>query len=96
MNVSLCFLFIFQAEEKLRLIYQKKFQELKYLDKEIAKAHKADSTRALLRDLTTKLKIAFQIVDRISIAINKTRDEELWPQIKELNQRSVSYQIRKF
>lgn len=51
------------------------------------KAQKANSTRALLRDLTTKLNIAFQIVDRISIAINKLRDEEFWPQIKELNHR---------
>lgn len=73
----------------MRIVYQKKLQELKYLDSENFKAHKANSTRALLRDLTTKMKIAFQIVDRISIAINKVRDEELWPQIKELNHRYV-------
>uniref|UniRef100_A0A803NJY1 DUF632 domain-containing protein n=1 Tax=Cannabis sativa TaxID=3483 RepID=A0A803NJY1_CANSA len=49
-----------KAEEKLRTIYQKKYQQLKILDRE---------------------------VDRISIAINKLREEELWPQIKELNNR---------
>ncbi|EXB56345.1 hypothetical protein L484_024887 [Morus notabilis] len=77
-----------KAEEKLRIIHQRKLQELKYLDKEGGnKAQKANSTRALLRDLTTKLNIAFQIVDRISIAINKLRDEEFWPQIMELNHR---------
>ncbi|PON60572.1 hypothetical protein PanWU01x14_151840 [Parasponia andersonii] len=78
-----------KAEEKLRTIYQRKFQQLKMLDREgsASKAQRANSTRALLRDLTTKLKIAFQIVDRISLAINKLRDEELWPQIKELNNR---------
>ncbi|XP_062098816.1 protein ALTERED PHOSPHATE STARVATION RESPONSE 1-like [Humulus lupulus] len=78
-----------KAEEKLRTIYQKKYQQLKILDREGGggKALKANSTKALLRDLSTKLKIAFQIVDRISIAINKLRNEELWPQIKELNNR---------
>ncbi|XP_030498311.2 protein ALTERED PHOSPHATE STARVATION RESPONSE 1 [Cannabis sativa] len=76
-----------KAEEKLRTIYQKKYQQLKILDREGGKSVKANSTKALLRDLSTKLKIAFQIVDRISIAINKLREEELWPQIKELNNR---------
>ncbi|GMN34810.1 hypothetical protein TIFTF001_004904 [Ficus carica] len=77
-----------KAEEKLRIIHQRKLQDLKYLEREgNNKAQKANSIRAFLRDLSTKLKIAFQIVDRISLAINKLRDEELWPQITELNHR---------
>ena len=63
------------------------------MDREGSKAQRANSIRALLRDLSTKLKIAFQIVDRISIAINKLRDEELWPQMKELNNRYVIISI---
>ncbi|XP_015884077.1 protein ALTERED PHOSPHATE STARVATION RESPONSE 1 isoform X2 [Ziziphus jujuba] len=76
-----------KAEEKLRTIHEKKCQQLKHLVKKGDDAHKASSTRTLLRNLSTKLKIAFQVVDRISIAISNLRDEELWPQIKELDHR---------
>ncbi|KAL5557754.1 hypothetical protein UlMin_033965 [Ulmus minor] len=76
-----------KAEEKLRTIHEKKFQQLKQLDKKAAGAQKANAIRALLRDLSTNLKIAFQIVDRSSIAINTLRDQEFWTQIKELNHR---------
>ncbi|KAF3446877.1 hypothetical protein FNV43_RR12057 [Rhamnella rubrinervis] len=77
-----------KAEEKLRIIHERKCQQLKHLVKKGADhAHRANTTRILLANLSTKLKIAFQVVDRISVAINNLRDQELWPQIKELNHR---------
>lgn len=52
-------------------------------------ANKVDSTRTLIRTLSTKMRVAIQVIDKISITINKLRDEELWPQISELIQKYV-------
>ncbi|KAF6157778.1 hypothetical protein GIB67_038246 [Kingdonia uniflora] len=73
-----------KAEEKLRVVHERKSRRLKDLDKKGAEAHKVDSTRTLVRSLSTKIRIAIQVVDKISIKINTLRDEELWPQINEL------------
>ncbi|XP_057966357.1 protein ALTERED PHOSPHATE STARVATION RESPONSE 1 [Malania oleifera] len=75
-----------KAEEKLRVAHEQKCQKLKNLDRTGAEAHKVDSTRTLIRSLSTKIRIAIQVVDKISVKINKLRDEELWPQINELIQ----------
>ncbi|XP_043709822.1 protein ALTERED PHOSPHATE STARVATION RESPONSE 1 isoform X2 [Telopea speciosissima] len=73
-----------KAEEKMRVLHDRKRQRLKRLDEKGAEAHKVDSTRTLVRTLSTKIRIAIQVVDKISVTINKLRDEELWPQINEL------------
>ncbi|KAF8405519.1 hypothetical protein HHK36_010426 [Tetracentron sinense] len=73
-----------KAEEKMRILHERKRRRLKRLDERGAEAHKVDSTRTLIRTLSTKIRIAIQVVDKISIKINKLRDEELWPQINEL------------
>ncbi|OVA10901.1 protein of unknown function DUF632 [Macleaya cordata] len=73
-----------KAEEKMRLIHDRKCRRLKRLDEKGAEAHKVDSTRTLVRTLSTKIRIAIQVVDKISVKINKLRDEELWPKINEL------------
>lgn len=78
-----------QAEELLRLTHEKKTRMLKQLDKKGGDSPKVDSIHNSLSNLLTKMKIAIQIVDRISITINKLRDEELWPQIIELIHRYV-------
>ncbi|KAM1133037.1 protein ALTERED PHOSPHATE STARVATION RESPONSE 1-like [Malus sylvestris] len=76
-----------KAEERLRITHEKKSRMLKHLEHgkgnttSAAEAPKLNSLRSAVRDLLTKMKIAIQIVDRISITINKLRDEELWPQI---------------
>ncbi|KAK9270756.1 hypothetical protein L1049_026339 [Liquidambar formosana] len=57
---------------------------LKCLDKKGVEVHRVVSTRTLVRTLSTKIKIAIQVVDKISIMIKKLRDNELWPQINEL------------
>lgn len=73
-----------KAEEKLRIIHDRKRRRLQYLDESGAEAHKVDSTQTSVRKLSTKIRIAIQVVDSVSRMISKLRDEELWPQINEL------------
>ncbi|KAG1362708.1 nitrate regulatory gene2 protein [Cocos nucifera] len=73
-----------RAEEKMRLLLDRNCKRLKHLDEKGAEAHKIDATRSLIRKLSTKIRIAIQVIDTISNKINKLRDEELWPQINEL------------
>ncbi|KAF5751014.1 hypothetical protein HS088_TW02G00024 [Tripterygium wilfordii] len=75
-----------KAEEKMRVVHDRKCEKLKRLDERGAEAHKVDSTRSLIKSLSTKMRIAIQVVDKISETINKIRDEELWPQLNELIQ----------
>ncbi|GMI73349.1 hypothetical protein like AT4G35240 [Hibiscus trionum] len=73
-----------KAEEKMRVTYDRKSHNLKRLDQRGAEANKIDSTRNSIRSLSTKIRIAIQVVDKISVTINKIRDEELWPLLNEL------------
>ncbi|MFQ6630363.1 hypothetical protein Gotur_007926 [Gossypium turneri] len=73
-----------KAEEKIRVAYDKKSRKLKRLDERGAEATKVDSTRNIIRSLSTKLRIAIQVVDKISVTVNKIRDDELWPLLNEL------------
>ncbi|KAJ4964220.1 hypothetical protein NE237_024159 [Protea cynaroides] len=73
-----------KSEEKMRVLHDRKQKRLRRLDEKGAEADKVESTRTLVRDLSTKIRIAIQVVDKISITITRLRDEELWPQIHEL------------
>lgn len=73
-----------KAEEKMRVVHEQKCRKLKHLDERGAESHKVDATRILIRSLSTKIRIAIQVVDKISVTINKIRDDELWPQLNEL------------
>ncbi|KAM0055047.1 hypothetical protein Hdeb2414_s0006g00201591 [Helianthus debilis subsp. tardiflorus] len=75
-----------KVEEKMRLLHDEKDMKLKRLDEKGAEPHKVDATRTLVRSLSTKIRIAIQVVDKISEQINKLRDEELWPQLNEFIQ----------
>ncbi|XP_059647403.1 protein ALTERED PHOSPHATE STARVATION RESPONSE 1-like [Cornus florida] len=75
-----------KVEEKMRVLHERKSRRLKRLDEKGAEAHKVDTTRTLVRSLSTKIRIAIQVVDKISVKINKLRDEELWPQLNEFIQ----------
>lgn len=75
----------------MRVIHERKSQKLKRLDQWGAEAIKVDGTRKLVRSLSTKIRIAIQVVDKISVTINKIRDEELWPQLSELIQGYVKF-----
>jgi hypothetical protein len=54
-----------------------------------ADANKVNSTQPLLRMLSTKITVAIQVIDKISITISKLRDEELWPLISDLIEKYV-------
>lgn len=75
-----------KAEERLRIDHEKKCSKLKRMDEKGAEPHKIDLTRTAISELSTKIRIAIQVVDKISVTINKIRDEELWPQLNELIQ----------
>ncbi|KAL6634900.1 hypothetical protein ACP70R_027571 [Stipagrostis hirtigluma subsp. patula] len=75
-----------KAEEKMRLLLSKNTKRLKFLDQKGAEAHKIDTTRNLVRKLSTKIKIAVRVIAKVSKKINRVRDEELWPQINALVQ----------
>ena len=68
----------------MRVVHERKYRKLKRLDAKGAEAHEVDTTRTSVRSLSTKIRVAIQVVDKISMTINKIRDEELWPQLNEL------------
>lgn len=68
----------------MRLVSHKSQKELRHLEERGAEAEKIDSTRELIKKLSTKIRIAIQVVGSISKKINTLRDEELWPRITEL------------
>lgn len=70
-----------KVEEKMRLEHDEKDRRLKRLDEKGAEPQKIDATRRLVRSLSTRIRIAIQVVDKISEQINRLRDEELWPQL---------------
>ncbi|KAM0939817.1 hypothetical protein DsansV1_C19g0157421 [Dioscorea sansibarensis] len=75
-----------KEEERLRVIYDKKYMELKALDDSGAESYKIDSVRESIRNLHTKISIVLKSVDVISTRMHKVRDEELQPQLIELIQ----------
>ncbi|KAE9586686.1 hypothetical protein Lal_00004520 [Lupinus albus] len=70
-----------KAEEKLRILHQKKCSQLKRMNKKGADAQKVETVQTFIGILATKMKISIQVVEKISITISKLREEELWPQI---------------
>ncbi|KAL0913994.1 hypothetical protein M5K25_017489 [Dendrobium thyrsiflorum] len=75
-----------RVEEKMRLLHDRNSKKLKRLDVRGAEAHKIEATQTFVRKLSTKIRIAIQIVNSITTKINVLRDEELWPQIDGLIQ----------
>lgn len=75
-----------KAEEKMRVIHDRKCRKLKRLEERGADFDKVGLTRTVIGDLSTKISMAINVVDKISMTINKIRDEELWPQLKGLIQ----------
>ncbi|XP_054778070.1 protein ROLLING AND ERECT LEAF 2-like [Prosopis cineraria] len=73
-----------KAEEKMRVLHDQKCRMLKRLDDRGADFQKVDSIQTSIKNLTAKIRMAIQVVELISVKINKTRDEELWPRVNEL------------
>jgi hypothetical protein len=70
----------------MRVLYDRKREELKILGQKGAEPDKLEATEMYIRKLSTKISIAIQVVNTISEKISKLRDEELWPQTCELIQ----------
>ncbi|KAI7728405.1 hypothetical protein M8C21_009489 [Ambrosia artemisiifolia] len=75
-----------KASESIRKDYEKKCDELRHQFAKDLKPHLIDKTRAVAKDLHSRMKVALHIVDSISKRIEKMRDEELQPQLMELIQ----------
>ncbi|KAK9987586.1 hypothetical protein SO802_027825 [Lithocarpus litseifolius] len=73
-----------KAEEKMRVVHDRKVSKLKRLDQRGAEATKVDTTRTLIKSLSTKIRMAIKVVDGLSVKISTIRDEELRPQLNEL------------
>ncbi|KAI4339960.1 hypothetical protein MLD38_024842 [Melastoma candidum] len=71
-----------KTEEKLRIVYTKKCKELKHMvekeQRQPGDAERIEAGHALIRSLSTQLKISLHVADTISDRIIKLRDEDLW------------------
>ncbi|KAK3119249.1 hypothetical protein QOZ80_9BG0716620 [Eleusine coracana subsp. coracana] len=75
-----------KASENVRKAYDEKCYLLRRQFARGLNAQLIDKTRAVVKDLHSRVSVAIQAVDAISKRIEKIRDEELQPQLVELNQ----------
>ncbi|KAJ8772681.1 hypothetical protein K2173_027858 [Erythroxylum novogranatense] len=73
-----------KAEEKLRIVHTRTCSQLNGWSQKEAESSKFDSAQKLLSTLSTNIRVAIQVIDRISITINDLRDGELWTHINDL------------
>lgn len=72
--------------ERTRVAYEKKCAQLRNQDVTGDEPSSVYKTRAVIRDLNTRLKVSIHTVESISKRIETLRDEELHPQLMELIQ----------
>ncbi|XP_072995236.1 uncharacterized protein [Typha latifolia] len=75
-----------RAEEKIRIRYEREHNHLQHLIDTGAESGKLEATQTSIKKLSTRIRIAIQVVDGISKKISNLRDEELWPELCELVQ----------
>ncbi|XP_074567940.1 uncharacterized protein LOC141824531 [Curcuma longa] len=75
-----------KASEYIRRAYDQKCNQLRHQVARDLSAAVIDKTRAVVKDLHSRLRVAIHSVDSISKRIEKMRDEELLPQLMELVQ----------
>ncbi|KAG0448645.1 hypothetical protein HPP92_027732 [Vanilla planifolia] len=73
-----------KASESIRKAYDQKCSELRHQFAKDTSSRVIDKTRAAVKDLHSRVRVAIQAVDIISRRIEKMRDEELYPQLAEL------------
>ncbi|KAE8811186.1 hypothetical protein D1007_11930 [Hordeum vulgare] len=73
-------------EEKLRILYEKKYNRLKSLDERGAEPDAIEAARSSVRDLRSKITVNIKTAKAFSLKIEKIRDEELYPQLVDLVQ----------
>ncbi|KAL3721698.1 hypothetical protein ACJRO7_034094 [Eucalyptus globulus] len=75
-----------KASESIRKEYDKKCDQLRNQFAKDCSTHVIDKTRAVVKDLHSRIQVALHSVDSISKRIEKMRDDELLPQLVELVQ----------
>uniref|UniRef100_A0A0D9VAK2 DUF632 domain-containing protein n=1 Tax=Leersia perrieri TaxID=77586 RepID=A0A0D9VAK2_9ORYZ len=71
-------------EEKLRILYEKKYKRLKSLDERGSESSTIDATRLSVRNLQSRITINIRTANAFSSKIQNIRDEELYPQLVDL------------
>ncbi|GKV20549.1 hypothetical protein SLEP1_g30650 [Rubroshorea leprosula] len=75
-----------RSGEKVRIVYEKKYKQLRNQDVKGEDPFAIDKTRMAIRNLDTQTKVSLQSVETITKRIEALRDEELQPQLLELLQ----------
>ncbi|KAI5587957.1 hypothetical protein BDE02_05G064000 [Populus trichocarpa] len=75
-----------KAGESIWKEYDRKCDQLRHQFAKDQSVHVIDKTRAVVKDLHSRIRVAIHSVDSISKRIEKIRDEELQPQLLELIQ----------
>ncbi|KAL6993132.1 hypothetical protein U1Q18_011250 [Sarracenia purpurea var. burkii] len=75
-----------QASESIRKEYDRKCDQLRHQFAKDVSAQVIDKTRAVVKDLHSRIIVALHAVDSISKRIEKMRDDELQPQLVEMIQ----------
>lgn len=75
----------------IRREYDFKCKILRQLESKAESPHRIDKTRATVKDLHSRIKVAIHRIDSISKRIEELRDKELQPQLEELIDGYVSF-----
>ncbi|XP_038997675.1 protein ALTERED PHOSPHATE STARVATION RESPONSE 1-like isoform X2 [Hibiscus syriacus] len=75
-----------KASESIRKEYDQKCNQLRHQFAKDLSTQVIDKTRAVVKDLHSRIRVALHSVNNISKRIEKMRDEELLPQLVELTQ----------
>ncbi|XP_058096742.1 protein ALTERED PHOSPHATE STARVATION RESPONSE 1 [Magnolia sinica] len=78
-----------KASESIRKDYDQKCNLLRHQFARDLSTHVIDKTRAIVKDLHSRIKVSIHAVDSIAKRIEKLRDDELQPQLVELIQGSI-------
>ncbi|KAF3454104.1 hypothetical protein FNV43_RR04551 [Rhamnella rubrinervis] len=73
-----------KASGMIRRDYDMKCKILRQLESDGESSHKIDKTRAVVKDLHSRIRVAIHRIDSISKRIEELRDKELQPQLEEL------------
>ncbi|KAK7276579.1 hypothetical protein RIF29_17722 [Crotalaria pallida] len=73
-----------KASEIVRKEYDTKCKILRHLESQGEKSSTIDKTRAIVKDLHSRIRVSIHRIDSISKRIEELRDKELQPQLEEL------------
>ncbi|XP_057953753.1 nitrate regulatory gene2 protein isoform X2 [Malania oleifera] len=73
-----------KASQTVRNEYDMKCKILRQLESKGESSHRIDKTRAVVKDLHSRIRVAIHRIDHISKKIEQLRDKELQPQLEEL------------